>query len=346
MTEPAAIVCHNLSKSFGPVRAVESVSFRLERGHFLALLGPSGCGKTTVLRMIAGLETPDAGTIELAGRVVDGGGASMPPHHRRVGLVFQDYALFPHLTVAENIAYGLGRGTERQARVATLLSLVGLTGYEARYPRELSGGQQQRVALARALAPQPDLLLLDEPFSNLDVALRTQVREDVRQIILEAGVSAILVTHDQDEAMSLADCIAVMFAGRIHQIGTARALYEAPVSRQVAQFLGEANVLPGDARSHSVSTALGELPLRAAPLHGPVDVLLRPEAIELSADGAGTAARVQRAVYHGSHQAVWVTLADGTPLKVLTGPEVDWLPGAPVRVQVRGEVLAFPRADG
>jgi len=345
MTEPAAIVCHHLSKSFGPVRAVESVSFRLERGHFLALLGPSGCGKTTVLRMIAGLETPDTGTIELAGRVVEGDGVSVPPHHRRVGLVFQDYALFPHLTVAENIAYGLGRSAERRARVAALLDLVGLTGYDTRYPRELSGGQQQRVALARALAPQPDLLLLDEPFSNLDVALRTQVREDVRQIILQAGVSAILVTHDQDEAMSLADCIAVMFAGRIHQIGTARALYEAPVSRQVAQFLGEANVLAGDARSRTVSTALGELPIRS-PLHGPVDVLLRPEAVELSADGTGTPARVQRAVYYGSHQAVWVTLADDTPLKVLAGSRVDWAPGTPVKVQVRGEVLAFPRADG
>lgn len=345
MTEPAAIVCHNLSKSFGPVRAVESVSFRLERGHFLALLGPSGCGKTTVLRMIAGLETPDTGTIELAGRVVDGGGVSVPPHHRRVGLVFQDYALFPHLTVAENIAYGLGRGAERRERVAALLDLVGLAGYDTRYPRELSGGQQQRVALARALAPQPDLLLLDEPFSNLDVALRTQVREDVRQIILEAGVSAILVTHDQDEAMSLADCIAVMFAGRIHQIGTARALYEAPVSRQVAQFLGEANVLPGEARSRTVLTALGDLPLHD-PQRGPVDVLLRPEAIELSAEDAGTPARVQRAVYHGSHQVVWVTLADGTALKALAGPEGEWVPGAVVRVQVRGPVLAFPRAEG
>ncbi|HMM27191.1 MAG: ABC transporter ATP-binding protein [Chloroflexota bacterium] len=341
MTEPFALACHDLSKSFGPVRAVESVSFRLENGRFLALLGPSGCGKTTVLRMIAGLERPDSGVIELAGRVVSDERAFIPPDRRRVGLVFQDYALFPHLTVAENVAYGLARGADRARRVAALLDLVGLGGYEARYPRELSGGQQQRVALARALAPQPDLILLDEPFSNLDVALRTQVREDVQRIIREAGVSAVLVTHDQDEAMSLADCVAVMFAGRIHQIGAPRALYETPVSRQVAQFLGDANLIPGTARGQIAATALGDLPLREA-AHGPVEVLLRPEALELRSGGTGAPATVQRAIYHGAHQAVWLALADGATLKALAPADVEWRTGDQVRVTMRGAALAYP----
>ncbi|MCC6800583.1 MAG: ABC transporter ATP-binding protein [Anaerolineae bacterium] len=341
MTESFALTCHDLSKSFGPVRAVESVSFRLESGRFLALLGPSGCGKTTVLRMIAGLERPDSGVIELAGRVVSDVRTAIPPDQRRVGLVFQDYALFPHLTVAENIGYGLARGADRPARVAALLDLVGLDGYEARYPRELSGGQQQRVALARALAPQPDLILLDEPFSNLDVALRTQVREDVQRIIRAAGVSAVLVTHDQDEAMSLADCIAVMFAGRIHQIGAPRALYEAPISRQVAQFLGDANLIPGTARGEVAETALGDIVLREV-AHGPVEVLLRPEALELRSDGTGAQGHIQRTVYHGSHQSVWVTLTGGTPLKALAPADVEWRAGEQVRVRARGAARAYP----
>jgi len=341
MTE-IAVTCHTLSKSFGPVRAVESVSFRLERGQFLALLGPSGCGKTTVLRMIAGLERPDSGAIELAGRIVSDDRTFTPPDRRRVGLVFQDYALFPHLTVAENVAYGLPRGKERHARVSELLALVGLDGYGERYPRELSGGQQQRVALARALAPQPDVLLLDEPFSNLDVALRTQVREDVQRIIREAGVSAVLVTHDQDEAMSLADCIAVMFAGRIHQFGTPRALYEAPVSRQVAQFLGDANLISGTARGRVAETALGDVPLRT-PADGAVEVMIRPEAVKLHADNTGGApATVQRTIYHGAHQTVWLALADGTLLKALAPADVEWRAGEQVRVGVRGAALAYP----
>ena len=341
MTETPAIICDTLSKSFGPVRAVESVSFQLARGEFLALLGPSGCGKTTVLRMIAGLERPDSGAIELAGRVVSSGRTFVPPDRRRVGLVFQDYALFPHLTVAENVGYGLARGADRPGRVADLLALVGLDGYGARYPRELSGGQQQRVALARALAPQPDVILLDEPFSNLDVALRTQVREDVQRIIREAGVSAVLVTHDQDEAMSLADCLAVMFAGRIHQIGTPRALYEAPVSRQVAQFLGDANLIPGTACGHVAQTSLGDLALRA-PADGAVEVLIRPEALVLNGASDGASAVVQRTVYHGAHQTVWLALEDGTPLKALAPAAVAWQPGAAIRVRVQGEALAYP----
>ncbi|NLE50338.1 MAG: ABC transporter ATP-binding protein [Chloroflexi bacterium] len=341
MTETPAVTCHTLSKSFGPVCAVESVSFRLERGEFLALLGPSGCGKTTVLRMIAGLEQPDSGTISLAGQVVSDGHAFVPPDRRRVGLVFQDYALFPHMTVAENIAYGMARGRDRHGRMAELLALVGLDEYGGRYPRELSGGQQQRVALARALAPQPDVILLDEPFSNLDVALRTQVREDVQRIIHMAGVSAVLVTHDQDEAMSMADCIAVMFAGRIHQIGTPRALYEAPVSRQVAQFLGDANLIPGTARERVAETALGDLPLRT-PADGAVEVLVRPEALILGDIPDGALATVQRTIYHGAHQIVWLVLADGTPLKAFAPADVEWQAGQQVRVTVRGAALAYP----
>jgi iron(III) transport system ATP-binding protein len=189
-----AVECRAVSKSFGESPAVIDASFSLEKGSFLALLGPSGCGKTTTLRLVAGLERPDGGAIYLAGRAVAEGGVFVPPNHRGVGMVFQEYALFPHMTVAKNIAYGLT--SDRKARVAEMLELVGLTGLEERFPAELSGGQQQRVALARALAPQPHTILLDEPFSNLDAGLRAQVRHDVRRILEAAGVSAILVTHD------------------------------------------------------------------------------------------------------------------------------------------------------
>jgi ABC-type Fe3+/spermidine/putrescine transport system ATPase subunit len=232
---------------YGSVRAVESVSFALRRGELLALLGPSGCGKTTVLRLIAGLERLDNGAIHLGERLVSGPGVFVPANRRRVGLVFQDYALFPHMTVEKNIAYGLAGRADRRQRVAEMLALVGLDGLGGRYPHALSGGQQQRVALARALAPQPDIVLLDEPFSNLDMALRRQVREDVQRILRALGVSAILVTHDQAEAMALADRIVVMNNGRVMQIGAPLEVYRRPANTFVASFIGSPpmNLLAG-----------------------------------------------------------------------------------------------------
>ncbi len=342
MTDFAAVDCSNLCKSFGAVQAVQDVSFALCPGQFMALLGPSGCGKTTVLRLIAGLEMPDAGTIAIGGRVVTGGTRFVPAHRRRVGMVFQDYALFPHMTVEQNVAYGLSRGNHRHARVAEMLALVGLEGFNRRYPHELSGGQQQRVALARALAPQPDVLLLDEPFSNLDVALRAQVREDVYRILHQAGITTILVTHDQDEAMSLADRIALMFEGTVVQYGSPRELYETPVSRRAAQFLGDVNVLHGHAQGDTALTALGTLPLRRHH-QGDVDILVRPEHLTLNRAAEGTPATVKRCMYYGTYQDVWITL-DGVPaLKARCPAHLAWGAGDRVYVALNDAALAFPR---
>ena len=211
---PPALQVRGLRRTYGPIVAVDGIDLEVRTGEMVALLGPSGCGKTTALRLIAGLENPDAGTIEIAGRRVAGPGGAVPPERRRVGMVFQDHALFPHLTVADNIAYGIRRDPDRAVRVRELLELVSLPEAGHRMPHELSGGMQQRVAIARALAPRPDIILLDEPFSNLDAALRTQLRGDLREILRAAGATAVLVTHDQDEALTLGDRMAVMVRGR------------------------------------------------------------------------------------------------------------------------------------
>ncbi|HMQ35809.1 MAG TPA: ABC transporter ATP-binding protein, partial [Chloroflexaceae bacterium] len=258
----AALAVQGVSKRYGTLVAVDAVDLGLAPGQFMALLGPSGCGKTTLLRLIAGFEQPDAGVISVGGRtVVSPCGAGLPPEQRSVGMVFQDYALFPHLSVEQNVAYGLGRSPERAARAADLLALVGLEGAGRRLPHQLSGGQQQRVALARALAPRPALLLLDEPFSNLDAGLRQAVRAEVRQILRREGVSALFVTHDQEEALSLADVVAVMLGGRVAQVARPRELYERPATREVAAFVGAANFLPGEADGATASCAFGTLAL-------------------------------------------------------------------------------------
>ncbi len=217
----------------------------MAEGEILALLGPSGCGKTTTLRLIAGLESPDAGTITLRGQVVAGPGRAVPPEERGIGIVFQDYALFPHLTVADNVGFGAGAGGATGAASSTVLDLVGLGGFGPRYPHELSGGQQQRVALARALAPAPALMLLDEPFSNLDADLRAQMRDEVERILRTSGTTAVFVTHDQEEAFTLADRVGVLQAGRIEQLAPPQELYHRPATRFVAAFVGAADFLPG-----------------------------------------------------------------------------------------------------
>ena len=246
--------------------AVAEVALTLLQGDLLGLLGPSGCGKTTLLRLIAGFEQPQVGTVEIAGRLVAGQGCWVPPEQRCLGMVFQDYALFPHLTVTENVAFGvrLSLGKERMGNminprknVALLIALVGLKGLENRYPHELSGGQQQRVALARALAPQPALILLDEPLSNLDVQVRLRLREEVREILKATGTSGIFVTHDQEEALSIADQIAVMRQGRLEQIGTPEEIYSNPASRFVAEFVTQANFLPAQRRGQVWKTEVG-----------------------------------------------------------------------------------------
>jgi len=233
-----------VTKHFGEVAAVDSASLCVARGEIVALLGPSGCGKTTLLRLIAGFERPDGGSVTVDGRLVASPAAWIAPEARRVGMVFQDYALFPHLTVAGNVGFGLPRRT-RAGRVPELLAIVGLDGLERRYPHELSGGQQQRVALARALAPSPELVLLDEPWSNVDPFLRESLRAEVAEIIRPLGVTVLLVTHDREEAFTLADRIALMRDGSVVQEGTAEELYFAPATRWAAEFVGAANVLSG-----------------------------------------------------------------------------------------------------
>jgi iron(III) transport system ATP-binding protein len=287
------ICCHGVSKRFGTVQAVDDARLCIERGEFVALLGPSGCGKTTLLRLIAGFEEPDAGEIEVAGRRVAGSGSWTPPERRKVSMVFQDYALFPHLTVAENIGFGVSR-RERAVTVREALALVGLEGYDRRYPHELSGGQQQRVALARALAPGPELVLLDEPWSNIDPHLRTLLRDEIARILREVGVTAVLVTHDREEAFSLAGRIALMRDGTIVQAGTPEELYLIPATRWAAEFVGAGNFVSGRVENGLVQTRLGAFPANGSGAAAEADVLVRPEQIELAPDPDGDAYVVAR----------------------------------------------------
>jgi len=280
-----------LRKSFGAVVALAGIDLELHRGETLALLGPSGCGKTTLLRTVAGLERPDAGTIEIGGELVEGPGRSLPPERRRLGMVFQDVALFPHLSVAENVSYGIRRAPDRGARVAELLELVGLPDAGERRPHELSGGMQQRVALARALAPRPDVVLLDEPFANLDLTLRTQLRGELRRILGATGASALLVTHDQAEALTVADRVAVIRQGVIDQVDTPERIYAVPATPFVATFVGVANLVRAEVTGDVAATPLGPVRLLAGPGAGRALVVIRPEHVDLEpAPGPGAVA--------------------------------------------------------
>jgi iron(III) transport system ATP-binding protein len=319
------------TKRFGDVVAVDETSFCVDRGEVVAVLGPSGCGKTTLLRLVAGFEQPDAGAVEIDGRAVAGGGAWVPPEQRRIGMVFQDYALFPHLTVAENVGFGLPRRL-RATRVPELLDIVGLQGLGRRYPHELSGGQQQRVAVARALAPSPEVVLLDEPWSNVDPFLRESLRTEVTQIIRPLGVTVVLVTHDREEAFSLADRIALMRDGTIVQEGTSEELYFSPVSRWAAEFVGAGNVLTGRVVQGLVETALGAFPANGASVNGSARVLVRPELLELECDPAGTAEVVGRE-FRG-HDVFYRVLLDGVEL-VSQRPSNEVVPlGARVSIRL------------
>jgi iron(III) transport system ATP-binding protein len=280
---PPALRVLGVRKAFGPVLAVDGVSLELEVGEMLAVLGPSGCGKTTLLRLIAGFDEPDAGSVELGGRRVASTGGSVPPERRRVGMVFQDFALFPHLSVRDNVAYGLRIDPDRRLRADQLLELVGLTDVADQRPHQLSGGMQQRVALARALAPRPSVVLLDEPFGSLDLTLRTQLRADVREILRAASASAIFVTHDQDEALTLADRIAIMDRGRIEQVDRPEIIYGEPASPFVATFVGVANLVSARCDAGFGRTVVGEVKLvgPSREIRGDAVVVVRPEHLEL-----------------------------------------------------------------
>jgi iron(III) transport system ATP-binding protein len=331
------ICVHGVDKRFGEVEAVLDTRLCVERGEIVALLGPSGCGKTTLLRLIAGFETPDAGTIELDGRPVAGTGSWVAPERRRVGMVFQDYALFPHLTVAENVGFGLSRA-RRRGRLAELLRLTDLDGLGARYPHELSGGQQQRVALARALAPDPELILLDEPWSNIDPHLRGVLRDEIAAILRGVGVTAVLVTHDRDEAFSLADRVALMLDGTIVQEGTPEELYLNPASRWAAEFVGAGNFLAGRVENGLVLTPLGAFPANGSGGGPRAEVLIRPEQLELRPDPAGDG-RVVAREFRG-HDVFYRVLLDGTEL-VSHRPSTEVVPlGARVAVRLHERDVA------
>ncbi|MCY3837171.1 MAG: ABC transporter ATP-binding protein [Gammaproteobacteria bacterium] len=307
-----------LNKTFegSPAPAVSEVSFSMPKGEILALLGPSGCGKTTTLRLIAGFESPDRGTISIGGRIVQSGDVEFPPEERGVGFVFQDYALFPHLDTRRNVEFGLSRLTldDRRRRTREAMDLCGLEGMESRFPHELSGGQQQRTALARALAPGYELLLLDEPLSNLDAALRTSLCKELRRILKHAGRAAIVVTHDREEAFQIADRVAVMRNGGLEQVGSARELHDRPVSRFVAEFVLDATFLAGVVARQGVVTEIGPIPGADSLAAGTkVVVAVRPQQLELtpSPDGAGV---VVERVFRGSHERYRVRLPSGTEL--------------------------------
>jgi iron(III) transport system ATP-binding protein len=292
-----ALALEQVSHSYGDVKAVRDVSLELAAGEVVCLLGPSGCGKTTVLRLAAGLERLQKGTVRMDGRVIAGDGRDLPPEQRGIGLVFQDFALFPHLTVIENVGFGLRKAHSRAARetAAAALAQVGMEGYAGSYPHTLSGGQQQRVALARALAPKPKVMLLDEPFSGLDFRLRNQIRDDTLHILKESGAATLLVTHDPEEAMFMADRIALMEAGRIVQVGRPVDLYCTPINSFVAGFFGDINRLEGIVEKGCVHTPFGVVMARGLEDGVAVEVLIRPEALHLAPPSEDPAAQASLA---------------------------------------------------
>jgi iron(III) transport system ATP-binding protein len=342
MTEPALEV-RGLHASHPGVPVLHGVDLTVAPGSVTAVLGPSGCGKTTLLRVVAGFHGPDDGSVRLGGRAVSGPGvAEVAPEHRRIGLVPQDGALFEHLTVAGNVAFGLrglGKG-ERRDRVAAMLDLVGLADLADRRPRELSGGQQQRVALARALAPQPRLVLLDEPFSALDAGLRQDLREEVRRVLRAAGASAVLVTHDRAEALGLADRLVVLRAGRVVADGDPRAVYRDPPDADVALLVGEGVVLAGHRAGDHADTDLGRLAVRGPGADGPGHVVVRPEQLVLTDDPAAVRLPVREVVFTGPTSAVVLTRPDGGSLRLTTGG--DPAPGDVVGVGVSEPVRWLP----
>ena len=329
----ARLEIENLSFAVGATEILRRVSLTVEEGKCLALLGPSGCGKTTTLRSVAGFIRPTGGDVRFAGRSV----LALPPHKRNVGLVFQDYALFPHMTVADNVAYGLKRrgvaAAERIKRVGEALALVQLEGLKDRLPAQLSGGQQQRVALARALVVRPDVLLLDEPLGALDRKLRDQMQVELKRIQREAAITTIIVTHDQEEALSLADDVAVMFSGEIAEIGRPAALYAGPRSRAVMEFLGASNVLSAEIVAREAEGAVLRLAggetvrISSAPPAGQtVTIGFRPEHVALSASrpttgGLVLGGRVHEVVYKGPHAEVYVDAGKAGPISVSWRPE-------------------------
>ena len=343
---PPVLEIEGLEVRYGRVRAVDTADLVLESPGIIALVGPSGCGKTTLLRAVAGFEEPTAGHVLIAGETVAGGGLWVPPESRRVGMVFQDGALFPHLTVRENVGYGLRNAPGAAALVDDVIARVGIGELGGRYPDQLSGGQQQRVALARALAPAPQLILLDEPFASLDATLRSRVREEVREILETSGVCALLVTHDQEEALSFAARVAVMIDGRIVHVGTPEDVYHRPISANVAEFIGDGHLAACTVVSGRFSSEFGDATCEAE--DGPGKLFLRPEDLMLvrSSQGEGVAGTVVERRFFGHDVLDCVELASGARVEV-RGLSPAVVPvGSPVRLALKERIFhVFPAAE-
>src|SRR6056297_181627 len=342
------LTLEQLSHAYGDQPVLKGVDLVLERGRIGCLLGPSGCGKTTVLRCIAGFERPAGGRISAAGRELSGPGVHVPPERRRIGMVFQDYALMPHLDVAGNVAFGLAApgGSRRRDRVREMLELVGLPGLEGRYPHELSGGQQQRVALARALAPEPGLLLMDEPFSNLDAGLRERLATEVRDILKSVGTTALIVTHDHQDAFSVADDVGVLTAGRLLQWDTAYNIYHRPADRFVAGFVGQGVWLPGVVRGPDtvetpVATATGRM-TEALPAGTEVELLLRPDDV-VHDDESAMKARVVSRRFRGPQFLYELSTTDGSRLLSAVPSHHDHAVGEMIGIRIETDhMVVFP----
>ena len=353
VNSPRAISVLSVHVELGGAPVLRGVDLRADAARSLVLLGPSGCGKTTLLRVLAGLQTIDAGSVTLGDELVSGPGVHVPPERRKVGMVFQDWALFPHLTVAANIAFGLPRDerprgpfSHRAAlsvgAVRDLLEMVGIGALARRLPGSLSGGQQQRVALARALAARPSVLLLDEPFSNLDTALRAGVRSEVVALLRDLRITSVFVTHDQDEAFVLGDEVAVMRDGVVVQQAPPATLYDRPGDRWLAGFVGEADTVPGSGRGNVADTPLGPVNLHRE-ARGRVDVLIRPEELSVV---AGDSAEIGRVDFHGHDTLYSVALRDGTPLRARVNGAPRFRVGDRVDLVHSGATTVWFSTDG
>lgn len=340
------LVLSGVTRRFGAVAALNDVSLEIGAGQVLCLVGHSGCGKSTLLRAISGIETLDAGKISIEGVPVTASGVFVEPEHRRIGFMFQDYALFPHLTVRDNIGFGLSRMArrDRDARIADILGRIGIEALADRYPHMLSGGEQQRVALARALAPQPRLLLMDEPFSNLDRGLRDRVREETLSIIRDLNMTAVVVTHDPEEALAIGDMVALMQKGKLIEAGSGERIYDAPWTAYAAQFFSQVNDIPARLHNGSIDTPLGRFPVPAG-MEGAPRLLLRPQSIRLAE--TGIAARVlDRAVLGEIEELSLAVEGLSQPLMMRGTDRHDVRVGDIVHVEINtGRALIFPDDD-